>query len=39
MLIISSEMVYLGIFSAGVVTYVSLVNVTYGYRLCDFKLS
>jgi len=39
MLIISSEMVYLGIFSAGVVTYVCLVNLIYGYQLCDFKLS
>jgi hypothetical protein len=39
MLIISSEMVYLGIFGARVVKYVCLVNLTYDYRLCDFKLS
>jgi hypothetical protein len=39
MLIISSEMVYLGIFGAGFVMYVCLVNLTYGCRLCDFKLS
>jgi len=31
MLIISSEMVYLGIFGVGVVTYVCLVNLTYDY--------